>query len=145
MDGNFRLDLEAVFKQIETAQTLSLFFPMLRRSLVVDLRHGTQEGPMVRVVPMARSAADRLRSLKRLRPHLPRANEILAIPWTGYVSTVVSSGVWERLADRIKAEGGEASLNELSASLSELQRIERHEMAMLIKGEQYETMWARKR
>ncbi len=145
MDGNFRLDLEAVFKQIESAQTLSLFFPMLRRSLVIDLRHGTQEGPMVRVMPMARSASDRLRSLKRLRPHLPRANEILAIPWTGYISTLVSSGVWGKLADRVRAEGGEVSSKDMDNALVELQRIERHEMALLIKGEQYETMWARKR
>lgn len=144
MDGNFRLDLNAVFQHIETAQTLSLFFPVLRRSMVVDLRHGPQEGPMVRVMPMARSASDRLRSLKRLRPHLPRANEIVAIPWTGFVVNLVSSGVWERLVKRVTAEGGENSAKEMEAALQELQRAERHELAMLIRGEQYETMWAKK-
>lgn len=145
MDGNFRLDLNAVFQHIESAQTLSFFFPVLRRSMVVDLRHGPQEGPMVRVMPMARSASDRLRSLKRLRPHLPRANEIVAVPWTGFVVNLVTSGVWERLVKRVTAEGGEASAKEMDAALQELQRIERHELAMLIKGEQYETMWAKKK
>jgi hypothetical protein len=145
VDGNFRLDLEAVFKHIGSAQTLSVFFPMLRRALIIDLRHGPQEGPMVRVMPMARSAADRLRSLKRLRPHLPRANEVLAVPWTGYVGSLVSSGVWEKLMERVVAEGGDTSRKDMDEALTELQRIERHEMAMLIKGEQYETMWAKKR
>jgi hypothetical protein len=31
------------------------------------------------------------------------------------------------------------------AALEELRRNERHELALLLKGEQYETMWARKK
>jgi hypothetical protein len=145
VDGNFRLDLTAVFHHIDSAQTLSVFFPLLRRALVVDMRHGPQEGPLVRVMPMARSAADRLRSLKRLRPHLPRATDIVAIPWAGYVGNVVTSGVWERLVKRLEAEGGAGVVKTADAALEELRRIERHELALLLKGEQYETMWARKK
>lgn len=145
MDGNFRLDLGAVFHHVDSAQTLSVFFPLLRRAMVVDMRHGPQEGPLVRVMPMARSASDRLRSLKRLRPHLPRAAEIVAIPWAGYVGTMVSSGVWDRLLQRLTKEGGEEAVKTATAALEDLRRIERHELALLIKGEQYETMWARKK
>jgi hypothetical protein len=145
VDGNFRLDLGAVFHHVDSAQTISIFFPLLRRAMVVDMRHGPQEGPLVRVMPMARSASDRLRSLKRLRPHLPRVNEIVAIPWAGYVGTMVSSGVWERLLQRLAREGGEETLKTANAALEDLRRIERHELALLIKGEQYETMWARKK
>ena len=145
VDGNFRLDLDAVFHHMESAQTLSIFFPLLRRALVIDMRHGPQEGPLVRVMPMARSAADRLRSLKRLRPHMPRATEIVAIPWAGYVGNVISSGVWERLTKRLAAEGDEKTVAAANTALEELMRIERHELALLIKGEQYETMWARKK
>ena len=144
MDGNFRLDLNVVFHHIESAQTLSVFFPTLRRALVIDLRHGPQEGPLVRVMPLTRSAADRLRTLKRLRPHLPRATEIVAIPWSGYVGTMVSSGVWEKLVSRVTSTGGEEASKAMDVALEELRRIERHELAALIRGEQYETMWARK-
>ncbi len=144
VDGNFRLDLTSVFQHIESAETLSVFFPMLRRAVVIDLRHGPQEGPLVRVMPMARSASDRLRSLKRLRPHLPRVSGIVAIPWAGYVSTIVSSGVWDKLVQRVVAAGGEKSSKDMAAALLELRRIENHELAALIRGEQYETMWAKK-
>jgi hypothetical protein len=144
VDGNFRLDLTSVFQHIESAETLSVFFPMLRRAVVIDLRHGPQEGPLVRVMPMARSASDRLRSLKRLRPHLPRVSGIVAIPWAGYVSTIVSSGVWEKLLSRVVAAGGEQSARDMAAALLELRRIENQELAALIRGEQYETMWAKK-
>ncbi len=143
MDGNFRLDLNAVLAHIESAQTLSVFFPMLRRALIIDLRHGPQEGPLVRVMPMARSASDRMRSLKRMRPHLPRAGEIVAIPWAGYVGTLVSSGVWEKLLGRVTGVGAEESRKAMAEALEELRRIERHEIGALIRGEQYETMWAR--
>ena len=59
MDGNFGLDLDTVIHHVENAETFSIFFPILRRALVVDLREAPGQGPLIRVMPMARSAADR--------------------------------------------------------------------------------------
>ncbi len=143
MDGNFGLDLNAVFQHIGKAQTFSIFFPTLRRALVVDMRHAPAEGPLVRVMPMARSASERLRTLKRMRPHLPRASEIVAIPWPAYVNNLVSSGVWEKILARIDESGSTDARHAIDNALDELRRIERHEIAALIRGEQYETIWAK--
>ena len=105
MDGDFGVDLGAIVEHVETAETFSIFFPTLRRALVVDMRHGPEEGPLVRVLPMARSPQERLRSLRRLRPYLPRATQMVAIPWPTYVVNMVRSGVWSKLAARITESG----------------------------------------
>lgn len=143
MDRSFGLDFEAVMHHVDTAQTMSFFFPMLRRSLVVDMRQGPEDGPLVKVMPVARSAGDRLRSLKRLRPHMPRPREITSIPWPVYARTLVTSGVWERLLSRLAESGSEDAVRAAKGALVELMQAERQELAALIRGDQYETIWAR--
>ena len=145
MDGNFGLDLDAAMQHINSAQTFSVFFPSLRRALVVDMRRNESEGPLVRVLPMTRSVAERLRTLKRLRPHMARASEIVAIPWTGYVANLVSSGVWGKVIARLEESGAQQAREDALAALEELRRVERHELTSLIRGDQYETLWARQR
>lgn len=144
VDGNYGLDLKAIMHHVETAETLSFFFPVLRRALIIDLRGSPKDAPLVKVAPMARSASDRLRSLKRMRPNLPRPTEIVAIPWPQYVDTLVGTGVWERLARRLAAAGAEAAVREAHEALQELRQHESRELGALIRGEQYETIWARR-
>ena len=129
---------------METAETMSFFFPMLRRSLVIDLRPSPEDGPLIRVMRVARSAGDRLRSLKRLRPHMPRPRDLVAIPWPVYVDTLVSAGIWDRLLARLAESGSQDAVRAAERALAELRRIERRELAALIRGEQYETIWARR-
>ncbi len=144
MDGNFGLDLDTVIHHVENAEVFSIFFPILRRALVVDLRGAPGQDPLVRVMPMARSAADRIRSLKRQRPQLPRPTEVIAIPWATYVENVVSSGVWDRLLQRLEAAGHKDAIRTAKACLGDLRRYERQEISALIRGDQYQTIWARK-
>lgn len=144
MDGNFGLDLDSVIHHVENAETFSIFFPILRRALVVDLREASGQGPLIRVMPMARSAADRIRSLKRQRPQLPRPTEVIAVPWATYIENVVSSGVWARLLQRLEAAGHKDATRTANACLEDLRRYERQEIGALIRGDQYQTIWARK-
>ena len=144
MDGNFGLDLDTVIRHVENAETFSIFFPILRRALVVDLREAPGQDPLIRVMPMARSAADRIRSLKRQRPQLPRPTEVIAIPWATYIENVVSSGVWERLLRRLEASGRKDAIRTANACLEDLRRYERQEIGALIRGDQYQTIWARR-
>ncbi len=143
MNWEFGVDLEAVVEQIETASTFSIFFPTLRRALVVDMRHGPEEGPLVKVLPMARSPHERLRSLRRMRPHLPRPTDMVVIPWLTYVENLVRSGVWERLAARVGDSGSRDSARALAEALAELRQFESQELATLITGDRYETIWSR--
>ena len=143
VDGHFSLNMQAVLQHIGRSETFSIALPTVKRALVVDMRSHADEGPFVRVMPMARSAAERLRTLKRLRPHLPRAAEILVVPWPSFVDGLVRSGVWDRLRDRIAATGSQAALDSLDKALDELRVAESQELGALLRGEQYETVWSR--
>ena len=143
MDREFGFDIDTIVGHIETAPTLSFFFPRLRRSLVLDMRQGPEDGPFIRVLPMARSLHERLRTLKRARPHLPKATEIVAIPWPIYVENMVRSGVWARVMSRIESTGSDDAVSAAEAALNELRAIESQELTALIRGGQYETIWAR--
>lgn len=139
----FGVDLTAIVEQVESAETFSIFFPTLRRSLIVDMRHGPEDGPMVRVLPMARSPHDRLRSLRRMRPHLPRATQMVAIPWPTYVENLVRSGVWAKLQDRMDQINASQAEQDLVRALAELRQYESQELTALIRGDNYDTIWAR--
>lgn len=144
MDGNYKHDLNLIFKHVTSSEVFAVFFPHLRKSLVVDMRLTGEDGaPFIKVLPLARSANERIRTLKRLRPGLPRATQFTAIPWVAYVGNLVSSGVWAKVLDRIKATNSPKSEAAALEAIEQLLQIERQEMAALIRGEEYETIWSR--
>ena len=143
MDFGYGDSVGGVFKFIENAEVLAVFFPKFGQSIVVDVRPKEGEPPLVRVVPMARSIADRLRTIKRMRPALPRPQDIVAVPWVGYVAAMKSSGLWDKVLGRIEQSGFPEALEDAENAFNELVRMERRELAQLIMGDQYETLWAR--
>ena len=143
MDFGFGSGVDGVFKFIENAEVMAIFFPKFGQSVVIDVRPKEGEPPLVRVVPMARSIADRLRSIKRMRPALPRPQDIVAIPWVGYVESMKTSGLWDKILSRIEQAEFPDALKAAEKAFDELVRMERRELAQLIMGEQYETLWAR--
>ncbi len=145
MDFGYGNGVDGVFKFVETAEVMAVFFPKFGQSVVIDVRAKEGEPPLVRVMPMARSIADRLRTVKRMRPALPRPQDILAIPWVGYVSALKTSGLWDKVIARIEATGYPEAIEASDRAFDELIRLERRELAQLIVGEQYETLWARQR
>lgn len=145
MDGQFSLNLEAVFQHIEKAETFSIALPTVKRALVIDMRTKGDDGPFVRVMPMARSASERLRTLRRLRPRLPRAAEILVVPWPSFVDGLVRAGIWQRIEQRVAAAGSPLAVTALQNSLEELRSAESRELGALLRGEEYEVLWARAR
>lgn len=147
MDGHFSLNIEAVFRHIDKAETFSLALPTIKRALVVDLRTGPagkgDEHPFIRVMPMARSASERLRALRRLRPTLPRAAEILVVPWPSFVDGLVRAGIWERLERRVGQTGSAVATDTLEKAFDELRAVEARELGRLLRGEKYEVLWAK--
>ena len=143
MDFGYGDSVHGVFKFIENAEVLAVFFPKFGQSVVVDVRPKEGEPPLFRVVPMARSIADRLRTIKRMRPALPRPQDIVAVPWVGYVDAMKTSGLWGKVLGRIEQTGFTEALEDAENAFNELVRMERRELAQLIMGDQYETLWAR--
>ena len=135
--------MDGVFRFIENAEVMAVFFPKFGQSVVVDVREKNDEPPLVRVVPMAQSIAERLRTIKRMRPGLPRPEDIVAVPWVGYVDALKSSGLWGRVVARVEATGNAEAIDATGKVFEELLHIERLELAQVIIGEQYETLWPR--
>ena len=140
-DGGFDLDLEAVKENIAEAEVVTFYFPLLRQTLLIDTRKTDSDGPLVCIVPIARSSTDRFDSLSKLRPAFPRPESITMIPWSRRVDSLRSAGVWDALLLRLRDLGGEEFVRDAAACLHDLLKAESQELLHAITGEQYHTVW----
>lgn len=145
MNGESFVNTGDVIQVIRRVDVFSLFFPLLRKTLLVDLRTGPEYPPLVRLVPMARSSEERLEYLHRLRPGLPRLEEVTLIPWNRSSGGLVKSGVFDALLERVAGTGDRRALQACQLALQELQRLEKQELGAAVRGENYHTLWARPR
>ena len=141
LDGGYELDIEGICENIDEAAVVTLYFPMLRSTLLMDTRAGKFVRPYIGIVPMARSSSERFESLKRLRPRLPRPDSITMIPWARRVGALEDAGVWERLIARLDEAGSSAELARAGDCLAQLYALEQQELGNAIRGRQYETIW----
>lgn len=139
---DFESDLDEIVRNVDSAEVISIFFPTLRRAVVIDTRTNEHDGAMVRLMPMVASPQERLRSLRRLRPSFPRVHNLALIPWLRYVESLVKLGVWPRVVSRLESAGQEAAAAECGEVLRELQAVEKAEMASVVRGENYHTIWS---
>lgn len=142
MEGNFLFEIDEVLRNVQEAEVMSIFFPSFRKALIIDMRSNADDGPMVRLMPMANSPQDRVRSIRRLRPGFPRIQNLTLIPWQRYVESLVNLGVWEKIVSRIEASGDEKAIQACEDVLVELRRLEREEMVVAISGDNYQTIWS---
>ncbi|MBI4282680.1 MAG: hypothetical protein HY672_04265 [Chloroflexi bacterium] len=145
MDGDFRINLEELLRNIDSAEVISIYFPLLRRTILIDTRFTAEDPPMVKVVPMAASVEERNRALRKLRPHFPRPKSITIVPWPKYVESLVRLGVWRKVLGRFVESGHRETVEECNRVLEDVHRLEMEELSAVIKGENYHTMWARSR
>ena len=141
LDNGFDIDIDAINENVAEAEVVTFYFPMLRRTLLVDTRLLPSEGPLVAIVPMARSSAERFESLEQLRPALPRPRSITMIPWTRRIQSLCRAGVWDGLQSRLLAVGGVKSVQAANECLGELRWAEQTELAHAITGVGYRTVW----
>ena len=145
LDNGVETDLDVIRKNVDEAEVVILYFPSLGKTLLIDNRTSAHVGPMVRLLPMASSSADRLRSIRRLRPELPRPTSVTWIPWTRRVASLRALGVWERVMRRFEEhEDAYAPSDAALACLATLRRLELNELRCAITGDRYRTLWCRK-
>lgn len=138
---DFAVDLEELFDNIDNAEVVSVSFPSFDKSAIFDMRSNESEGPMLRLMPMVSSPRERMRIVRRLRPSFPRARGLTVIPWYGYVDTLVQSGIWDKLVDRLARSGRPDAAAACGAVLKELKHFEKEEMSAAILGDNYHTIW----
>ena len=142
MEGNFLFEIDEVLRNVQEAEVMSIFFPSFRRALIIDMRSNADDGPMVRLMPMASSPQDRVRSIRKLRPGFPRLQNLTLIPWQRYVDSLVNLGGWEKIVKRIEESGDAKAIQACDAALTELRRLERQELVAAISGDNYQTIWS---
>ena len=143
MDNDYVLNLDEIFRTIESAEVVRIRFLLLDKRLLVDNRHNEFEGPLVRLVSRAGSSEESFRNLKRMRPRFPLPDKMTAIWWPKYVNTLLTTGVWDALVRRIAETGFNDSVQQCQDAIKELQIMERREIRNAISGEGFQTIWQR--
>jgi len=141
MDSDFRVDLAEVNRNLDTAEVAALYFPLLRKTLLIDTRRSKLDGPMIKVVPMVSTPEERLRSLRELRPRFPRPESVTIIPWPKYVGSLLRLGVWDHIASRLAEVGDPQLMRQCEACLQELLAAEREEIGRAIRGDNFQDLW----
>src|SRR5215218_10921413 len=62
---------------VRTAEVMSIFFPRIGQTLILDMRHLGNDGPLLLIDTMVASPNDRLLSFHRLRPELPLPERLI--------------------------------------------------------------------
>ena len=136
--------LSEVLSSIAGAEVISIFFPLLRRALVIDTRRDDETEPLVRVMPQVASMEARIEGIEAMRPQLGKIQSILGVPWMKSVRTLQEHGITERLIARLSQAGmpqsnAEAAIN---SAVKQLWKLERLSFVRLIRGEGYATIWS---
>lgn len=136
--------LGQVFSAIREADVISIFFPLLRRALVIDMRESPDSPPMIRVLGQVNSMEERIASIESLRPGLGKIRSILGVPWLKSVRDLEEMGIIARLVERLSEAGMSPNESEpaLHKAIDQLWKIERLSFVSLFKGEGYRTIWS---
>lgn len=141
MDSDYRIDFAEVYRAIDHGEIIALFFPLLRKTLLMDTRTTSLDAPLIKVVPMAASAEERYRELVRMRPRLPKPESVNIVPWPKLVGSLERTGVWDRIVRRYIDIGPPEIVRQCEQGIEELREFEREEIRNAITGENYETLW----
>jgi hypothetical protein len=135
--------IQSISAGISDAAVISILFPALRRSLVIDTRSAKEDPPFVRIMPQVASFEERMKSIEELRPNLGKVRAILGIPWMRSLRELEDAHIPESLVDRLVTVGlarGEAR-SLVYGALRQLRRYERMAFARLVGGTGFRTIW----
>lgn len=128
-----------------------VYFPAIRKSLIVDTRSNTLDPPMVRIVGMVSSIEERIESIRQLRPRFPRVEKIVFVPLPLDVASIERSVLWSKVTEKFAQVGDRESLRACETALAELGELERevkrhHNNRGAVEGGLgFETIWERER
>lgn len=143
MDHRFEVDLGGLQRSLRTADHVLMRFHPMPQRLLIDYRSSTERGPGVCVLPQARTLAERLASVERARPGLPRLERLYVVIWPLRVASLDRLGLREVVRKRLASLDAFDAITELDDAHEELLTLEREELRRAITGEGYRTLWPR--
>jgi hypothetical protein len=141
LDSDYRIDISEVNKNVDFAEVIAMYFPLLRKTLLMDFRSNDVDGAMIRLVPMANTPEERIQSLLKMRPRFGRPDTITIVPWPKYARSLVELGIWDHIVRRYADTGSADAVRQCDRCYNELTKLEREEERRAITGENYETIW----
>ena len=142
MDENFVSDIDELMQIIKDSDLLILHFPTLAKALVVDPRFNDSSAPILRLLPVATPSAHLVKSYRRFRSGFPKIKKMSLIPWFGFVQSLKSSGVWEKIEQRCLEGNFPNTKSELDGIITSLETLQATELENAIASEKYHTIWS---
>ena len=132
---------EEILISLKNSDVISIFFPYLKKTILIDKRTADNENPTILLTDMVRTPRERVQSLQKLRPNLPDIENILLIPWTRYIISLKDSGVWNAIYDTLNENliGEEYQL--IDEIFKQLLILEKRSLVEVIKGTSFKTVW----
>lgn len=143
LDDDFGLDLDELRRVIDSSEVFCLYFPMLRKTLVLDSRSNGTVGPFATLQPMVANAEERMQELRRLRPGFPAPDSLVLAPWPKRVRTLRETGIMDLLTERFERLGAPEAASTIRGAIDELLAAEEADLRDAIRGENYRTVWER--
>lgn len=144
MDMDYPIDLPEVMNILSTSEVVIVRFATIEKRLLLDFRSNATERPMVRIVNRVRSAEERFRDLRRLRPGLALPDQIMTFQWPKHVASLERLGILQRVIDRMRDDGFPEMEETCRQVYQELLSLEQAELLSAIKGEGYQALWEKK-
>ena len=142
MTGNNFFDKpEDIITSLKNSDVISIFFPYIKKTILIDKRSTGDEGPLILLTDMARTPRERVLSLQTLRPSFPQIDNILLIPWTRYVISLKDSGVWKAICDTLRESTTKSDLTD--KIFEQLTQLEKRSLINVINGSEFKTIWTR--
>jgi hypothetical protein len=146
MNEDYGVDIDEVFKVIDSADVLVVRFHIIQKRLLVDFRTKPGIYPMLAVVERAESVEDRFRSIKRMRPEFGFPEKVMSFAWPRSIPVLIASGAWEHIVERVQRLGGDVGHDLAILALRDLENEEQREIVDAITGaDHYQTLWERQR
>ena len=143
MERDYEVDLSELKRSVSTVEMLTIYFPMIRKTLIVDNRFSGVDSPMVRVVPMVQNVEERIRTLQRLRPRFPRPESLTVVPWVRRIGSLQRLGVIDHLQRHFVDNGWPDTARACRQAYLDLERLEREHIRNAVLGaSNFETIWA---
>ncbi|MFL2756778.1 MAG: hypothetical protein ACJ0BE_05930 [Dehalococcoidia bacterium] len=134
---------EEILVSLKNSEVISIFFPYLKKTILIDKRTTGNENSTILLTDMVRTPRERVRSLQKLRPNLPDIENILLIPWTRYIISLKESGVWNVIYETLNENLIEEEHQLIDEIFKQLLILEKRSLIEVIRGTSFETVWGK--
>lgn len=143
---DFGIDLDEVRRVIDGAEVLVIRFSVTDRRLLIDARSNEHAGPMIKVVPPAKSVEERFRAIKVLRPRFRVPERVVTFHWPRHARALGESGVWDHVVRRLEGCGPEGGPGDAARQCDEayiqlLDEERKVELNAIRGAEGFQTVW----